>query len=41
MHKGIVNKVEGWGNGGGIQYDLRLKNVGDFKNEIVINDYVR
>lgn len=41
MHKGIANKVEGWGNGGGTQYDLRLKNVGDFKNESIINGYVK
>lgn len=33
MHKGTANKVDGWGNGGGTQYDLRLRDTGNFKNE--------
>ena len=36
MHKGIANKVDGWGAGGGVQYDLRLNNTGDFTNETII-----
>lgn len=41
LHKGVANSVEGWGNGGGVQYDLRLTETGVFKNESRINDYVR
>lgn len=41
MHKGIANGVDGWGRGGGTQYDLRLKNIDGFKNESVINGVVR
>lgn len=37
MHKGTANKVNGWGEGGGIQYDLRFKDVGQFRNESIIN----
>lgn len=41
MHKGVANEVDGWGSGGGTQYDMRLKDVGHFKNELPINGYVR
>ena len=41
MHKGVANEVDGWGSGGGTQYDMRLKDVGNFKNESQINGYVR
>ncbi len=41
MHKGIANEVDGWGRGGGMQYDLRFKNVEGFKNETIINGIVR
>lgn len=33
MRVGEVNPVEGWGNGGGTQYDLIGQRVGEFKNE--------
>lgn len=33
LHKGVANSVEGWGNGGGVQYDLRLSETGIFRNE--------
>ena len=33
LHKGVANSVEGWGNGGGVQYDLRLTETGVFRNE--------
>ena len=34
LRKGITNTVEGWGNGGGIQYDMMAKqDVGTFMNE--------
>lgn len=32
IRKGIVNPLEGWGNGGGIQYDLMGQRVGEFLN---------
>ncbi|WP_348030048.1 hypothetical protein, partial [Eubacterium sp. CAG:156] len=30
---GEVNPLDGWGNGGGTQYDLIGQRIGDFKNE--------
>ena len=33
MRKGITAKVKEWGNGGGVQYDLKGQTIGDFKNE--------
>ena len=30
---GEVNHLDGWGNGGGTQYDLIGQRIGDFKNE--------
>lgn len=33
---GEVNPLEGWGKGGGTQYDLIGQRVGDFKNERVL-----
>ncbi|GAA0110529.1 MULTISPECIES: hypothetical protein [Clostridium] len=33
MRVGEVNPLEGWGNGGGTQYDLIGQRVGDFINE--------
>lgn len=41
MHKGSANEVKIWGKGGGTQYDLRFKDVGTFKNETVIKDYIK
>ena len=32
IRTGIVNPLEGWGNGGGIQYDLMGQRVGEFLN---------
>ena len=32
IRTGIVNPLEGWGNGGGIQYDLMDQRVGEFLN---------
>mgnify|MGYP003287099543 FL=1 len=32
IRTGIVNPLEGWGNGGGVQYDLMGKRIGEFLN---------
>ncbi len=32
IRKGIVNPLDGWGKGGGIQYDLMGQRVGEFLN---------
>ena len=33
---GEVNPLDGWGNGGGTQYDLIGQRIGDFKNERLV-----
>ena len=32
IRKGMVNPLDGWGNGGGKQYDLMDQRVGEFLN---------
>jgi hypothetical protein len=36
IRSGITNEVDGWGAGGGIQYDLMGQRVGEFYNERVL-----
>ncbi len=33
VRRGICNAVEGWGEGGGIQYDMMGERIGEFVNE--------
>lgn len=33
LRKGVVNPLDGWGSGGGVQFDLMGQRIGDFKNE--------
>ena len=33
MRTGLCNPLEGWGKGGGVQFDLMGRRVGDFDNE--------
>ncbi|MGP1568258.1 MAG: hypothetical protein ACTTHM_06035 [Peptoanaerobacter stomatis] len=33
LRTGVVNPLEGWGNGGGIQFDLMGQRTGEFANE--------
>lgn len=33
---GIANEIDGWGVGGGIQYDLMGQRIGSFENERVL-----
>ena len=33
IREGEVNPLEGWGSGGGTQYDLIGQRIGNFKNE--------
>ena len=33
LRTGEVNPVEGWGRGGGTQYDLMGQRIGEFTNE--------
>ena len=36
IREGEVNPLEGWGSGGGTQYDLIGQRIGNFKNEILL-----
>ena len=38
IRAGEVNPIDGWGDGGGIQYDLIGQRVGDFKNERILEE---
>ena len=38
LREGEVNPINGWGKGGGIQYDLMGQRVGEFKNERLLED---
>ena len=36
LREGVANPIEGWGNGGGTQFDLKMQRIGEFKNERVL-----
>ncbi len=38
VRKGIANQIDGWGDGGGIQYDLIGQRVGKFTNERLLEE---
>jgi hypothetical protein len=38
LREGVANPIEGWGNGGGTQFDLKNQRIGIFKNERVLGD---
>ncbi|HEL1206212.1 TPA: hypothetical protein TVL50_001820 [Streptococcus equi subsp. zooepidemicus] len=41
LRMGIVNPLEGWGEGQGIQFDLMGQRTGNFTNERLIGDKVK
>ena len=38
LRQGIANEVDGWGKGGGTQFDLIGQKTGEFKNERMLGD---
>ena len=38
VRRGICNAVPEWGEGGGIQYDMMGERIGDFINEILLEE---